>query len=148
MRFDKHATREEAEARIRELGNEVFFGKPFEAVAKQSSEGYTASDGGVYDWTTQGSLKSKELDHAAVRPHAWRPAKSSKTTLDYTSSECSNAKRGTSKISRRHKLNCVNRYPKSVATRKCASAIALWIALRSGPCGPKTSPVVAHYRKL
>ncbi|MCC7334087.1 MAG: peptidylprolyl isomerase [Pirellulaceae bacterium] len=64
VRFDKHATREEAEARIRELGNEVFFGKPFEAVAKQSSEGYTASDGGVYDWTTQGSLKSKELDHA------------------------------------------------------------------------------------
>lgn len=64
VRFDKHGTREEAEAKIRELGNEVFFGKPFEAVAKQSSEGYTASDGGVYDWTTQGSLKSKELDHA------------------------------------------------------------------------------------
>ncbi len=64
VRFDKHATSQEAEARIKELGNEVFYGKPFEAVAKQSSEGYTASDGGVYDWTTQGSLKSLELDHA------------------------------------------------------------------------------------
>lgn len=64
VRFDKHTTRQEAEMRIRELGNEVYFGKSFEAVAKQSSEGYTASDGGVYHWTTQGSLKSKEIDHA------------------------------------------------------------------------------------
>lgn len=64
VRFDKHATSQEAEARIKELGDEVFYGKPFEAVAKQSSEGYTASEGGVYDWTTEGSLKSKELDHA------------------------------------------------------------------------------------
>ncbi len=64
VRFDKHSTREEAMARIRELGNEVYYGKAFEAVAKQSSEGYSASEGGVYDWTTQGSLKSKPLDEA------------------------------------------------------------------------------------
>ena len=64
VRFDKHGTREAAMARIRELGNEVYYGKAFEAVAKQSSEGYTASDGGNYDWTTQGSLKSKPLDQA------------------------------------------------------------------------------------
>lgn len=65
VRFDKHATRQEAEARIREMGNEVFLGgKPFESVAKQSSEGYTASEGGNYDWTTQGSLKSNELNQA------------------------------------------------------------------------------------
>ncbi|MEO8272347.1 MAG: peptidylprolyl isomerase, partial [Aureliella sp.] len=63
VRFDKHATRQEAEARIKELGNEVFYGKSFDAVAKQSSEDYSASAGGVYDWTTQGSLKSKALDH-------------------------------------------------------------------------------------
>lgn len=64
VRFDKHSTREEAVSRIRELGNEVYYGKSFEAVAKQSSEGYTSSDGGVYDWTTQGSLKSQPLDQA------------------------------------------------------------------------------------
>lgn len=65
VRFDKHPTRQEAEAQIREMGNEVFLGgKPFESVAKQSSEGYTASEGGNYDWTTQGSLKSTELDQA------------------------------------------------------------------------------------
>lgn len=64
VRFDKHSTRQEAMSRIRELGNEVYYGKSFEAVAKQASEGYTASDGGVYDWTTQGSLKSKPLDQA------------------------------------------------------------------------------------
>ncbi len=65
VRFDKHATRQEAEAKLRELGNEMLLGgKPFDAVARQSSEGFTASEGGRYDWTTQGSLKSKELDQA------------------------------------------------------------------------------------
>ncbi len=65
VRFDKHPIRAEAEARIRELGNQIFLGgKAFEAVARQSSDGYTASEGGRYDWTTQGSLKSKELDEA------------------------------------------------------------------------------------
>lgn len=65
VRFDKHSTRAAADAKIRELGNEIFLGgKAFEAVASQSSEGYTASEGGRYDWTTQGSLKSKEIDQA------------------------------------------------------------------------------------
>jgi hypothetical protein len=65
VRFDKHSSRQEAEDKIRQLGNEIFLGgKAFEAVAQQGSEGYTASSGGVYDWTTQGSLKSKQLDQA------------------------------------------------------------------------------------
>ncbi len=65
VRFDKHPTRAEADAKIRELGDEIFLGgKAFDAVARQSSEGYTASEGGRYDWTTQGSLKSKEIDQA------------------------------------------------------------------------------------
>ncbi len=64
VRFDKH-DRQEADKLIREMGNQVFLGgKPFEAVAKQMSEGFTASEGGIYDWTTQGSLKSKEIDKA------------------------------------------------------------------------------------
>ncbi len=65
IRFDEHASREEADALIKNLGNQIFLGgKPFEAVARASSEGFTAGDGGVYDWTNQGSLKSKPLDEA------------------------------------------------------------------------------------
>lgn len=65
VRFDQHATRAEAESLIRHMGNEVVLGgKPFEAVARDSSEGFTASEGGLYDWTTEGSLKSTALDQA------------------------------------------------------------------------------------
>jgi hypothetical protein len=64
VRFNKHP-REEAEKLIRDMGNQVYLGgKPFEAVAKEMSEGFTASAGGVFDWTTQGSLKSTALDTA------------------------------------------------------------------------------------
>ena len=64
VRFDKHDNNRAAvEKRIHDLGNEIFLGgKRFEQVAKQSSEGYTANEGGKHDWTTQGSLKSKQLD--------------------------------------------------------------------------------------
>ncbi len=66
VRFDKHdGNRAEVDALIKQMGNEIFLGgKSFEAVAKQSSEGFTASEGGEYSWTTKGSLKSKELDEA------------------------------------------------------------------------------------
>lgn len=66
IRFDKHdGNRALVEATIKELGNQVYLGgKPFDAVARESSEGYTASEGGVYDWTRQGSLKSKPIDAA------------------------------------------------------------------------------------
>lgn len=64
IRFSKHS-RQEAEALIKDLGNQVYLGgKPFEAVAKQQSEGFTAAQGGVYDWTNQGSLKSEAIDQA------------------------------------------------------------------------------------
>jgi parvulin-like peptidyl-prolyl isomerase len=39
-------------------------GAPFEAVARQHSHGFTASDGGVHDWTAQGSLVAVGLDAA------------------------------------------------------------------------------------
>ncbi len=64
IRFNRHP-RDEAEALIKELGNQVYLGgTPFEAVAKQRSEGFTAAEGGAYDWTTQGSLKSAKIDEA------------------------------------------------------------------------------------
>jgi hypothetical protein len=46
------------------MGNEVLGGRPFAEVAKSRSEGPTASEGGLYDWTSQGSLAAKKLDEA------------------------------------------------------------------------------------
>lgn len=64
-RFDKYPTRTEAQQAIQTMGNEIYLGgKSFEAVAKQSSQGFTADQGGVFDWTSQGSLKSRQLDEA------------------------------------------------------------------------------------
>src|SRR5205085_2621759 len=44
------------------MGNEVFYGTNFGAVAKRSSQGLNAEDGGLHDWTDQGALVSKPLD--------------------------------------------------------------------------------------
>lgn len=64
IRFDKH-DRASAKQLIDNLFNQIYLGgKSFEAVARQSSEGYTAAEGGNYDWTTRGSLKSEVLDGA------------------------------------------------------------------------------------
>ncbi len=64
IRFDKH-DRATARALIDNLLKQIYLGgKSFAEVAKQDSEGFTAQDGGIYDWTTKGSLKSKQLDQA------------------------------------------------------------------------------------
>lgn len=61
--FKKSGSRESALDLIVQMGNEVYLGgTSFEAVAKRLSHGVNASDGGVYDWITQGSLKSKKID--------------------------------------------------------------------------------------
>lgn len=65
VRFDRHPSRAEADNLIKSLGNEVVLGgKSFESVARDSSEGHTAAEGGQHDWTTQGSLKSTVIDDA------------------------------------------------------------------------------------
>ena len=47
------------------MGNEVFLGGvPLKAVAKRLSQEPNASEGGYYDWVTEGSLASKALDQA------------------------------------------------------------------------------------
>jgi hypothetical protein len=60
--FSKYPSREDTEKAIEEMGNEVFFGKPFATVAKSKSSGMNAETGGYVDWTSQGALKSKELN--------------------------------------------------------------------------------------
>ena len=63
IRFDKFPNREAAHAAISELGNEVVYGAPLPAVAKRSSHGFKASEGGNQGWTTKGSLVDKNLDN-------------------------------------------------------------------------------------
>lgn len=62
--FSKYPSKQAALDAISEMGNQVFFGNPFENVAKSMSTGWTASQGGKMDWTTKGSLKSKQIDEA------------------------------------------------------------------------------------
>jgi len=64
VRFDKFPDRASADQAIVEMGNQVLRGAEFAAVARKFSQGATATDGGWYDWTTQGSLVSEVLDHA------------------------------------------------------------------------------------
>jgi parvulin-like peptidyl-prolyl isomerase len=64
-RFSKFRDKAAAYEAIRAMGTEVYLGgAPLWAVAKRSSHGVTASDGGQFDWTTKASLKSKVLDEA------------------------------------------------------------------------------------
>ncbi|QDV72195.1 peptidylprolyl isomerase [Botrimarina mediterranea] len=72
VRFDKHPSKSEAYAALALLGNEAYAaaqaasaGEPaFAAIAPTKSDGFTADDGGAYDWTTQGSLASEQIDRA------------------------------------------------------------------------------------
>ena len=57
-------SRQQAWDQLAAMGNEVLAGRPFADVAKARSEGPTASTGGIFDWTNQGSLASQKLDEA------------------------------------------------------------------------------------
>ena len=46
------------------MGNEVLRGGDFATMAQARSHGPTASKGGQHDWTSKGSLVSKEIDAA------------------------------------------------------------------------------------
>ena len=64
--FKKYPSREAAYEAIAEMGNQVFLGgATFDAVAKDKSSGFNSSEGGVFDWTQRGSLKSKVIEEAA-----------------------------------------------------------------------------------
>jgi parvulin-like peptidyl-prolyl isomerase len=65
VRFSRIPDRFAAGEAIRAMGNRVALGgEPFERVAKESSHGSTASDGGRHDWTGRGSLRSDVLNVA------------------------------------------------------------------------------------
>jgi parvulin-like peptidyl-prolyl isomerase len=60
----KTFSRDKSRQLVAEMGNEVFRGAAFAAVAKRSSHGVTASSGGSFDWTTKDSLRSEKIDEA------------------------------------------------------------------------------------
>ena len=64
VRFDEFDTKADAYRAIAEMGNRVMAGEPFEDVARRFSQGATAEEGGVWDWTSKGSLVSDVLDEA------------------------------------------------------------------------------------
>jgi hypothetical protein len=64
VRISQKQPRDQSWNRLAAMGNDVLNGRPFEEVAKELSEGPTASNGGIYEWTTQGSLVSEVIDKA------------------------------------------------------------------------------------
>jgi len=64
IRKSPHQTAAEARATLGRMGNEVLSGVPFAKVAQKASQGPTASQGGVWGWTSKGSLVSEALDQA------------------------------------------------------------------------------------
>ena len=64
VRFSRYPDKATARAAISRMGNQVLGGVPFADVARQSSHGSTAEDGGARDWTTSGSLVCEQLDRA------------------------------------------------------------------------------------
>lgn len=65
IHFDQHPTKFAAGQAIEKIGNELFFGAPFKQVAKRSSHGEQANEGGYHDWTEHGSFKiSREINKA------------------------------------------------------------------------------------
>jgi len=60
----EYRSKEDARAALAHWGNQVIDGAPFAGGAKSHSDGSTASEGGIRDWTTKGSLVSDALDQA------------------------------------------------------------------------------------
>jgi len=63
-RFSECPDKDSAWRTTVDMGNEVLRGAPLEAVARRSSQGLDAEDGGMNDWTTKDSLRSETLNEA------------------------------------------------------------------------------------
>jgi parvulin-like peptidyl-prolyl isomerase len=63
-RFDKFPDKAAADLAIVEMGNQVLRGADLAAVARKFSHDPAAINGGLHEWTSQGSLVSEVLDQA------------------------------------------------------------------------------------
>ncbi len=72
VRKDKYKNPGQAYAALAQMGNEVWQngtkktvrGPAFAEIAKAKSDGFTAKDGGIHEWTTKGALQCAEIDQA------------------------------------------------------------------------------------
>jgi parvulin-like peptidyl-prolyl isomerase len=64
VRKSRHPGRDEAVGLLGHMGNQVLDGAKLNEVARAGSEGSTACDGGLHDWTNKGSLVSNTLENA------------------------------------------------------------------------------------
>lgn len=64
IRFDRAGSKKEAEQMVVDLKHKIIYGANFASVAKSSSHGFTAADGGVHDWTSRGALVHQAIDQA------------------------------------------------------------------------------------
>ena len=64
IEYGAKRSRKQAWRKIAELGNRLLSGASFAEIAGRESDGATASEGGVRDWTDQGALVSQKLDQA------------------------------------------------------------------------------------
>jgi hypothetical protein len=60
--FANHPSKQAATEAIKSMGREAYYGGSMQAVARDKSEEPFADEGGLHDWTTEGSLASKPLD--------------------------------------------------------------------------------------
>lgn len=61
--FKNFESREAAHREIWEMGREAYYGSSMQAVARErSQEPFAKQDGGLHDWTSQGSLVSEPID--------------------------------------------------------------------------------------
>ncbi|NND96625.1 MAG: peptidyl-prolyl cis-trans isomerase [Pirellulaceae bacterium] len=60
--FENHPDKDAANKKLQEMGREGYYGGNMQAVARAKSEEPFASEGGLHDWTNQGSLASAQLD--------------------------------------------------------------------------------------
>lgn len=64
LKFAKHGGKEAARKKAEEISGRLKKGEKFADVAKECSDGPTASKGGQWAWMTHGNLADKEIDEA------------------------------------------------------------------------------------
>jgi hypothetical protein len=64
VRKSRHPRPDEAVGLLGHLGNQILDGAKLNEVARAGSEGSTAREGGLHDWTSKGSLVSETLENA------------------------------------------------------------------------------------
>ena len=60
--WSSYPTKSAALAALRDMGNQVQQGAPFDEIARKGSDGPNAKEGGMYDWTSEGSLASDQIN--------------------------------------------------------------------------------------